>query len=90
MSNTTEKPKKGKLKEKEKSTKSKEKPKSKLKMKKFKITGTFLMGDTLQKFEKEVEALGEKRAREKTFQDLGSRHRVKRSRILITSVEETR
>lgn len=88
MSNPTEKPKKAKSKEKEKSTGSKAKRKPKPKMKKFKITGTFVMGDILQKFEKEVEATGEKRAQEKTFQELGSRHRVKRSRVLITSVEE--
>jgi large subunit ribosomal protein LX len=57
------------------------------KMKKFTVSGTFMMGDTLQKFEKEVEALGENRARERILQDLGSKHRVKRSRVLITAVE---
>ena len=49
-----------------------------------------MMGAVLQKFEKEVEASGERRAREKIFQDLGSKHRVKRSRVLITAVEEAK
>lgn len=56
--------------------------------KKFIVSGKFLMGDTLQKFQREVEARGEQRAREKIYQDMGSRHRVKRSRILIQKVEE--
>lgn len=55
---------------------------------KFTISGSFMMGDTMQKFQKEVEARSEGRAREKIYQDLGSKHRVKRSRVLIASVEE--
>jgi ribosomal protein L20A (L18A) len=62
----------------------------KKKMKKFIVSGRFLMGDVLQEFQKEIEALGENRAREKTFQDLGSKHQVKRSRVIITTVEETK
>ncbi|MBU7047876.1 MAG: hypothetical protein HXS54_15675 [Theionarchaea archaeon] len=69
--------------------KSKSKPKEK-KIKKFSVSGTFLMGEVLQKFEKEVEARSEGRAREKIFQDLGSRHGVKRSRVLIGTVEESK
>ncbi len=60
------------------------------KMRRFKVSGTFMMGDTLQKFQKDVEALGEKRAQEKVFQDLGSKHHVRRSWVIITSVEETK
>ena len=56
---------------------------------KFTISGSFMMGGTMQKFQKEVEARSEGRAREKIYQDLGSKHRVKRSRVLIASVEET-
>ncbi len=81
MSKEKENPKgKGKGKPK-KSKKSKE-------MKKFTVSGKFMMGDTLQKFKKEVEALGKKRAQEKIYQDLGSKHGVKRSRVIITTVEE--
>lgn len=81
-------------KEKEKGTPKKEKGKGKRKgkkpekMRKFTVSGKFMMGDTLQKFKKEVEALGEIRAQEKIYQDLGSKHRVKRSRVIITTVEE--
>ena len=82
------------LKEKKKAEpKSKPKVKSKTKekkKKKFSVSGTFLMGEVLQKFEKEVEARSEGRAREKIFQDLGSRHGVKRSRVLIGTVEESK
>ncbi len=74
-----------KAKAKEKAKKAK--PKT---MKKFIISGSFVMGDTLQKFQKEVEALGERRAREKIYQDLGSKHHVKRSRVLINNVEEAK
>ena len=62
--------------------------KKKMKPKTFRVSGNFMMGAALQKFQKEVTALGEKRARERIFQDLGSKHRVKRSRVVITSVEE--
>lgn len=73
----------------EKKTKKKKKSKSKSrKMKKYFISGQFMMGDKLQEFEKEIEALSEKRARERIYQDLGSKHRVRRSRVLIDSVEE--
>ena len=77
-------------------TKAKKKPKTKMKkksqteMKKFIATGRFMMGDKLQKFRKEIESTGEQRVREKIFQDLGSKHRVKRSRVLITAVEEVK
>lgn len=66
----------------------KKKAKKKMKPKTFRVSGSFMMGAALQKFQKEVTALGEKRARERIFRDLGSKHRVKRSRVVITSVEE--
>ncbi|MBU7018759.1 MAG: hypothetical protein HXS44_14710 [Theionarchaea archaeon] len=69
--------------------KSKSKPKEKM-IKKYSVSGTFLMGEVLQKFEKEVEARSEGRAKEKIFQDLGSKHGVKRSRVLIGAVEESK
>ena len=74
---------------KEKVKKRKGKGKGK-KMKTFTVSGKFMMGDTLQKFQKEVEALGEERAQERIYQDLGSKHRVKRSRVIITTVEEAK
>jgi large subunit ribosomal protein LX len=60
------------------------------KMKTFTVTGKFVMGDSLQEFQKSVNARGEKRAREKIYQDLGSKHRVRRSRVLIDAVEEAK
>ena len=65
----------------------KKKPRE-IQQKTFMVSGKFLMGDRIQKFQKEVEARGQKRAREKIYQDMGSRHRVKRSRIIIQHVEE--
>ena len=49
-----------------------------------------MMGDVLQKFQKTIEARSESRAREKVYQDLGSKHRVKRSRVIVTTVEESK
>ncbi|MEA1992842.1 MAG: 50S ribosomal protein L18Ae [Euryarchaeota archaeon] len=57
-------------------------------MKKFEVQGEFKMGDAMQRFTKVFEAQSEKRARERTYCDIGSRHRVKRHNIEIHSIEE--
>ncbi|MGC1120112.1 MAG: 50S ribosomal protein L18Ae [Candidatus Methanofastidiosia archaeon] len=75
----------GKVKQKKSPAKGKEK-----KVKTFTITGKFVMGDLPQKFKKDVNARGEKLARERIYQDLGSKHRVRRSRVLIDAVEEAK
>ncbi|MBU7013415.1 MAG: hypothetical protein HXS52_03090 [Theionarchaea archaeon] len=91
----SEKPEKSKVSKKPKDTGKAKQRKSpagrkEKKMKTFTVTGEFVMGDSLQKFQKDIVARGEKRAREKIFQDLGSKHRVRRSQVLIDAVEEAK
>jgi large subunit ribosomal protein LX len=57
-------------------------------MKPYSISGTFLMGETWSPFKKEVAAKDQVEAVKRLFSDLGSKHRVKRRNIKITSVEE--
>lgn len=57
-------------------------------MKPYRISGTFLMGDAWSPFKKEVAAKDQVDAVKRLYSDLGSKHRVKRRNIRITSVEE--
>ncbi len=57
-------------------------------VKKFKVKGTFLMGKKMQPFTVEVSSTNESQAKEKVLSDLGSRHRVKRNKVLIQNIEE--
>jgi len=57
-------------------------------VKKFKVKGRFLMGKRMQPFTMEVSSINEDQAREKVLSDLGSRHRVKRNKVFIESMEE--
>jgi len=58
-------------------------------MKAFRITGTFKMGMLKnQKFTKEVLADNQNKAKEKIFSELGSKHKSKRSLIVIGKVQE--
>ena len=57
-------------------------------VKKFKVKGRFLMGKRMQPFTMEVSSINEDQAREKVLSDLGSRHRVKRNKVFIESIEE--
>lgn len=57
-------------------------------MKPYRISGTFLMGDAWSPFKKEVAAEDQVDAVKRLYSDLGSKHRVKRRNIRITSVEE--
>ena len=56
-------------------------------MKAFKVTGKFKMGRDYQHFTKEVLAEDDKGAREKIFTLFGSKHSVKRPKILIEKVD---
>lgn len=57
-------------------------------MKAFRVTGSFMMGDAWQNFTKEVVGDDENAVREAVFSRLGSKHRVKRTRIKIAEVSE--
>jgi large subunit ribosomal protein LX len=57
-------------------------------MKAFKVEGTFQMGDRWQQFTKEVVGSDEEAVKEQVYSRLGSKHRVKRAKILISDVKE--
>lgn len=59
-------------------------------MKPYKISGSFLMGENWSNFTKEVVGRDEEDAVDRLLSDFGSRHRVKRRNIKISSVEELR
>jgi len=54
----------------------------------YRVKGEFLMGGSMQPFTMESISTGPEEVKEKIYSELGSRHRVKRSKILIRSVEE--
>ena len=55
---------------------------------KFKIKGKFMMGETMQPFTREINALNEKNAIEKIYCDLGSKHKTPRNKIIIEEIEK--
>ena len=57
-------------------------------VKTFVVEGKFLNGQKLQKFSKEVKALKEEHALEEIYAIFGSKHRVKRSEIIVEKVGE--
>ena len=57
-------------------------------MKVFKVTGEILKPNLKTSFGKEIVAEKPEHAVEKVYAELGSKHRVKRHHIRITSVEE--
>jgi large subunit ribosomal protein LX len=57
-------------------------------MKIFRVTGEIHKPNLKTSFKKEVIALKPEHAIEKVYTELGSKHRVKRFHIRITSVEE--
>lgn len=57
-------------------------------MKVFRITGEIQKPNLQTSFRREVVALKPEHAVEKVYTELGSKHRVKRFQIRITSVEE--
>ncbi|MEM0313106.1 MAG: 50S ribosomal protein L18Ae [Candidatus Bathyarchaeia archaeon] len=58
------------------------------KLKVFRITGEIQKPNLQTSFRREVVALKPEHAVEKVYTELGSKHRVKRFQIRITSVEE--
>ncbi len=57
-------------------------------MKAFKVKGKFFMKDRWQEFTKELVGDDDKSVREEIYSRLGSKHRVKRSKIEITEITE--
>ncbi|PIN85258.1 MAG: 50S ribosomal protein L18a [Candidatus Diapherotrites archaeon CG11_big_fil_rev_8_21_14_0_20_37_9] len=57
--------------------------------KKFTVTGTYNEKKEDKKFEKQITAVNEKYAMEKTLSAIGSKHKVKRNKIKITEVKKT-
>jgi len=57
-------------------------------MRAFRVKGTFQMGDRWQDFTKELAGEDENSVREQLYSRLGSKHRVKRTKIKISEVEE--
>lgn len=57
-------------------------------MKVFRVTGKILKPNLKTQFRKEIIAEKPEHAKEKVYAELGSKHRVKRFHIKITSVEE--
>jgi len=57
-------------------------------LKVFKVTGEILKPNLKTSFRKEILAEKSEHAVEKVYAELGSKHRVKRHHIKITSVEE--
>jgi large subunit ribosomal protein LX len=58
------------------------------KLKVFKVTGKILKPNLKTSFAKEILAEKPEHAQEKVCAELGSKHRVKRHHIKITSIEE--
>ncbi|MEM2848804.1 MAG: 50S ribosomal protein L18Ae [Candidatus Bathyarchaeia archaeon] len=54
----------------------------------FRIMGRLTMGFQKMKFVKEIRALKPEHATEKIYSELGSRHKLKRAKIEIDSIEE--
>jgi large subunit ribosomal protein LX len=57
-------------------------------MAKFEIKGEYLLKEKPWKFTKEIEAINENMAREKTLALMGSKHKLKRNKIKINAVKE--
>jgi large subunit ribosomal protein LX len=58
------------------------------KLKVYRVTGEVLKPNLKSSFRKEILAEKPEHAREKVYAELGSKHRVKRFHVKITSVEE--
>ena len=56
----------------------------------FRVKGEILKPDYKMKFSKDIRALRQEDAVEKTYADIGGQHKVKRFYMKVTSVEEVR
>ena len=54
----------------------------------FRAKGEFQMGTKMQPFTRELVSTGPDSVREKLLSEIGSKHRVKRGKILIHNIEE--
>ncbi|MBI5680070.1 MAG: 50S ribosomal protein L18a [Methanobacterium sp.] len=59
-----------------------------MKTKIFRIQGKFMMGNSLKPFMKELKAISEENIHEKIYSDFGSKHGIKRSKIIIEEIKE--
>ncbi len=59
-----------------------------MKTKIFRIQGKFMMGNSYQPFTKELKAIDEKDIHEKIYSDFGSKHGIKRNKIVIEEIKE--
>ncbi len=59
-----------------------------MKTKIFRIQGKFMMGNSFKPFTKELKAINEDDIREKIYSDFGSKHGIKRSKIVIEEIKE--
>lgn len=56
----------------------------------FTIGGTYKEKRGLKTFLKQVKAVNQNFAKEKTYSEIGSKHKVKRNQVKIKTVEETK
>ena len=54
----------------------------------YRAHGTFLMGDTMQPFVKEVRAENENHVREFLYSEFGSKHKTPRKKVHIQEIKE--
>jgi len=59
-----------------------------MKTKIFRIQGKFMIGNSLKPFTKELKAINEEHIREKIYSDFGSKHGIKRNKIIIEEIKE--
>lgn len=59
-----------------------------MKTKIFRIQGKFMMGNKFKPFTKELKAINEKDIQEKIYSDFGSKHGIKRTKVIIEEIKE--
>lgn len=59
-----------------------------MKTKIFRIQGKFMMGKRFKPFTKELKAINEEDIQEKIYSDFGSKHGIKRNKIIIEEIKE--
>jgi large subunit ribosomal protein LX len=59
-----------------------------MKTKIFRIQGKFMMGNILKPFTKELKAINEDDVKEKIYSEFGSKHHIRRSKIIIETTNE--
>jgi large subunit ribosomal protein LX len=59
-----------------------------MKTKIFRIQGKFMMGNSYQPFTKELKAINEEDIQEKIYSDFGSKHGIKRNKVVIEEIKE--